>query len=89
MSGETIESLTAQIKELRELMDRQHNEAMREIKNLKEKLGQKQSTKQDAAKVEQPKEKSKCRSHRRGHPNETSVLVLAKARSDDDKNKLI
>lgn len=62
---------------------------VREIKNLKEKLGQKQSAKQGNAKTEQPKEKSERRSRRRGHPNETSVLVLAEARSDEDKDKLI
>lgn len=87
MVEETIESLTAQLKELRELMDRRHDEAMREINALKAKLGQKPSA-AGAKKEGQQAGKSEHR-RRRSHANETSILVLAEARSQEDKDKLI
>lgn len=89
MSAEIIENLTAQIKELKEQTTRQYEEAMREIRSLKEKLGQKQSvTKahQNAAKQTAQKKDSR---RRRDHSNEASVLVLAENRSKEDKEQLI
>ena len=86
MSAETIESLVAQIKELKEQMVLQKEELLREIRSLKEKRDVKpagakhaqEAGKQTASYQNAPERKSQ---RRRSHRDESSIIVFAEYRN--------